>query len=152
MSVYGWRIMTVGGPRQQTAALERPRQVPAARRISGKAPEAAIIFRIANHHQRGVRTGVRRRHQRIHHRPANAAALHIRFDRHRANHDQGGSHSISLFKRDGPTLQRADEATLIKGGEGQVRQGKGARAQAVGRPAKAVRAKGGIEQRLDRRL
>jgi len=46
-------------------------------------------------------------------------------------------------------LQGADEAASIKSGKGQIGERDGAAAQAISGATEPVRAKGGIEQRLD---
>lgn len=136
-------------PSQQTMPFKRTGQIPATRRVGSKAPETAIIFGVADHHQCRIRARIGGGDQCVHHRPANAAALQIGLHRHRADHHHRGTPGIRVHQSDGPALQRANEAAIIKGGKGQVRQRHGPGAQAIGGAAEAVRTKGGIEQRLD---
>jgi len=141
--------VTVDGEREQAVLFIGARQVPRPRRVRGEAEEAAIIFGIADHHQRTVGHRPRRFEHAVHQRAAVAAALNIGAHRNRADHHQRRCRPLRIAMRDRPALDRADQRAILDSGEAEAGDRIHALADAIGGSSKAVRSESGVEERLD---
>ena len=120
--------------------------------LGAEAPEAAVVFGIADHHLRQRRARIERADRGGHQRLAITRALRLGQHGDRADQDHGVTPSGRIGQRDRPALDRADQVVLgIDRRERQSRQPVHPFAQAVGGALAAFRLERTIEQRFDQR-
>ena len=143
--------MAIGRAGKQATAFNRPRHGPVRRCIRPKVEKAAIIFRVANHHQSTVSLAIRHIDTCRHQGAPQAAALDVWQYGHRADHDQWDcGPGICCVERDRPALQRPHQQPIVPRGEAERGQLCHTSSDSIGGAAKAVRPECSIKQRLYR--
>jgi hypothetical protein len=138
-------------PTEQAALFHRPRRAPPGSGVGAKPPEAAIIFGVADHHQRCLRACIGVGDQPVHQQLAEAFALPTGQHRHRADHDERRLRAVIAVQGYGPALEETCEYSgIVRERIAQLRQPAHPGADGIGSAAMPVRAERGIQQRVDR--
>tara|TARA_R110000782_G_scaffold13999_17_gene41578 strand:- start:5440 stop:5895 length:456 start_codon:yes stop_codon:yes gene_type:complete len=128
--------------------LHRTRHRPARRHLRRKA-EAAVIFGIADQHDRAPPHRIGRRDRGFHECGAYARALQALRDRNRAEQRQG-MNAVRCREFDRPELDRAHKRAIrIQRHKAETIQRAHAFAQAIGRAAVPVGAENVVEKRFN---
>jgi len=124
---------------------------PSGRALGGESEKAAVIFGIADQHQRSGRAGPLGNGEHVRHqRMADAPLLARGIDSDRPDHRQPGSGTIVAGERHWPALDRADQLFPVEGGEAQSGNRAGTLADGISGAPVTIASKCAIEQLLDR--